>query len=709
MARGRAMASDFGTSSPTTIVATVASTSAMTMAVPDARSSLTTRPTSGSIASAIVGSAMKPISSDVTVIPSCAPDRLNDRRRRAVEVARARRLPACASSSTRSRSTATNANSTATKNPVARISRSTANRPIAVSMSGSLWEPSGWRLAAPSNLRPPVGCPAMGLGRDVLLEVLRTEGVRHVFGNPGSTELPLIDALADADDLRYVLALQEATVVGMADGYAQATGRPAFVNLHTSAGLGNAIGNLTNARSNRTPLVVTAGQQDYRHIVTDPLLSGPLVELASGTVKWGHEVRTPAELGTVLRRAFHDADHPPAGPVFVSLPMDQLDQDAGPAPAAVDGARVDTVAGGLEELADLLTTPSVGRVALVVGDAVAAAGAVSSAVALAEALGAPVHGAPLHGRGVFPPAHPLWKGMLAPTATACRRRSAAYQRVLLVADAAFTVYPYTPGPAVPPEVELLHLSPDAGQLGRAWPVRLGVVGHPRATLDALRPARAGASRFGGGRRRPGRGSRGPGGGDRWPRGHGPRTLRSRADGSDGRRARAGARACRRTRASSTRPSPPVSTSAASTTGPNRAATSSARVGGSAGGCRRRAASRSRTVVRPCCAWSATAPRCTRRRRCGPRLPRGCRWCSRWSTTASTRSSRATCRAWEAPPRARVASSGWISTIPRSTSSPWPGRWRVDATAVEHAGDVGDAVKAALDAGRPHLLELRIRA
>jgi benzoylformate decarboxylase len=109
----------------------------------------------------------------------------------------------------------------------------------------------------------------MVLGRDVLLEVLRTEGVTHVFGNPGSTELPLIDALAEADDLHYVLALQEATVVGMADGYAQATGRPAFLNLHTSAGLGNAIGNLTNARSNRTPLVVTAGQQDYRHIATD--------------------------------------------------------------------------------------------------------------------------------------------------------------------------------------------------------------------------------------------------------------------------------------------------------------------------------------------------------------------------------------------------------------------------------------------------------
>jgi benzoylformate decarboxylase len=327
----------------------------------------------------------------------------------------------------------------------------------------------------------------MVLARDVLLEVLRSEGVRHIFGNPGSTELPFIDALAGADDLHYVLGLQEATVVGMADGYAQATGRPAFVNLHTSAGLGNAIGNLTNARANRAPLVVTAGQQDYRHIATDPLLSGPLVELATGTVKWGHEVRTAAELGTILRRAFHDATAPPSGPVFAALPMDLLDQevaDGAPRPSTVHPAGT---AGGLEELADLLCGPPVGRVALVLGDAVAAAGAVPELVALAEALGAPVHGSPLHGRGVFPPAHPLWQGMLNPAATAIREALSAYDRVLLVGEQAFIVYPYTPGPAVPPEVELLHLSPDPAQLGRAWPVRLGVAGDPKASVHALLP------------------------------------------------------------------------------------------------------------------------------------------------------------------------------------------------------------------------------
>jgi benzoylformate decarboxylase len=327
----------------------------------------------------------------------------------------------------------------------------------------------------------------MVLARDVLLEVLRTERVTHLFGNPGSTELPLIDALAEADDLHYVLGLQEATVVGMADGYAQATGRPAFVNLHTSAGLGNAVGNLTNARANRSPLVVTAGQQDYRHIATDPLLSGPLVELAGGAVKWAHEVRTAGELGTILRRAFHDAAAPPAGPVFAALPMDLLDQDASGGAPLASTIYAAGVAGGLEELADLLCGPGTGRVGIVVGDAVAASGALAAAVSLAEALGAPVHGSPLHGQGVFPPAHPLWQGMLNPAAAAIRSVLEAYDRVLLVGEQAFVVYPYTPGPAVPPEVELLHLSPDPGQLGRVWPVRLGVAGDPKASLDALLP------------------------------------------------------------------------------------------------------------------------------------------------------------------------------------------------------------------------------
>ena len=324
-------------------------------------------------------------------------------------------------------------------------------------------------------------------GRDALLDVLDTEGVTHVFGNPGSTELPLIDALAARPDVRYALALQEATAVGMADGYAQVTGRPAFVNLHTSAGIGNAIGNLTNARANATPLVVTAGQQDRRHLADDPLLSGDLVGLARPVSKWAHEVRTLGELGTILRRAFRDAASPPAGPVFVSLPMDLLDEEGEapvPPPTRVDRR---SVAGSLDELADLLAATPREHLAIVAGDAVAASGAVEALVAVAEAVGAKVFGSPLHSNVVFPFDHPLWAGALPAQAGAVRNVLTGHQRVFLVGEQAFMAYLWSPGSPLPEGTELLHLSPDPAWIGRAHPARLGLVGDPRATLEALLP------------------------------------------------------------------------------------------------------------------------------------------------------------------------------------------------------------------------------
>jgi benzoylformate decarboxylase len=328
------------------------------------------------------------------------------------------------------------------------------------------------------------------LGRDVLLEVLRTEGVRYVFGNPGTTELPFIDALADNNatgpgDIHYALALQEATAVGMADGYAQATGRPAFLNLHTSAGLGNAIGNLTNAQANRTPLVVTAGQQDRRHLVADPLLSGDLVGLARAVSKWTHEVRHASELGTVLRRAFHDSASAPAGPVFVSIPMDVLDEEAAdgtvPALPPVSTIRRRAVAEGTGELAEFLRDSSV---AIVAGDEVAASDAVNALVAVAERCGAAVFGAPLRGAVVFPRTHALWRGDLPPMAAAINQALAPFDRVLLIGDR-LLVYPYSNGPIVPPAVDVAHLSVDPENLGRVHAIVLGLAGDVQATLDAV--------------------------------------------------------------------------------------------------------------------------------------------------------------------------------------------------------------------------------
>lgn len=319
------------------------------------------------------------------------------------------------------------------------------------------------------------------------MEVLRSEGVTHLFGNPGTTELPLMDALASADDLRYVLALQEATAVGMADGYAQVTGRPAVLNLHSSAGLGNAIGNLTNAQANGTPLVVTAGQQDRRHLHQDPLLAGDLVGLARSVSKWTHEVTTLGELGTIMRRAFHDAASAPAGPVFVSIPMDVLDEvgDA-PVPAASTIDRA-AVAGGIEGLAQRLADAAPDRLLVVAGDEVAASGGVAALTAVAEVLGCAVRGSPLHSNIVFPTAHPLWAGLLPAQASGMDAALDGYDTVLLVGGRAFMAYPWSAGPAVPPGTSLLHLSPDAHQLGRTWPTDLGLVGDPRATLEALLP------------------------------------------------------------------------------------------------------------------------------------------------------------------------------------------------------------------------------
>jgi benzoylformate decarboxylase len=321
--------------------------------------------------------------------------------------------------------------------------------------------------------------------RAATIELLRHRGMTTIFGNPGSTELGLLVDLPD--DFRYVMALHESVAVAMADGYAQATGRPAFVNLHTSAGLGNAIGNLTNAGANGTPLVVTAGQQDRRHLLTDPLLGGDLVGLARPVAKWAHEVRNLTELGTILRRAFNDAAAPPAGPVFVSLPMDLLDE-AGDAPVPAKSAvdrRTVPPADALDDLAALLNDTAGEDLALVVADE--AADALDQTTALADALGCAVYAASLHAKGVFPPAHPRYAGPLPPAAAGMADILGRYRRVLAIGGHPFLAYPYTPGPAVPPGVELLHLSPDPARLARTHPVALGLVGDAAATIDALLP------------------------------------------------------------------------------------------------------------------------------------------------------------------------------------------------------------------------------
>ena len=318
---------------------------------------------------------------------------------------------------------------------------------------------------------------------DAMLEVLRTEGVEKIFGNPGTTELPLIDALAKEPDFEYVLAVQEHSAVAMADGYARATGRTAFVNLHVAAGLANGLIGMLNARRSRTPLVVTAGQQDSRHLVEDPMLAGDLTALAGAAAKSAIEVRRAEDLPIVLRRAFSLAAAPPSGPVFVSIPMDLLSEDVevplpDRSPLAPLGA-----ATGLDQAAWLLAGAD--RPAIVAGDGVGRDGAVAQLVNLAERLGATVFHQPMHDRVNFPFTHPLHAGMLAPRNAEVRRALSSHDVVLVVGCHAFSPHIYTPGPAIPEYTRVVQLDDDPTELGRNFPVELGLTGGIRASLTEL--------------------------------------------------------------------------------------------------------------------------------------------------------------------------------------------------------------------------------
>src|SRR3954452_7996096 len=165
-------------------------------------------------------------------------------------------------------------------------------------------------------------------GKTALLELLKQEGVRVMFGNPGTTELPLMDALAVEKDIRYVLALQEAPAMAMADGYAQASGNIAVVNLHVAPGLGNAMGMLYDAQKAGSPILVTAGQHEQRFNFTEPLLWADLPTIARPFVKWASEVRQLSDLPRAIHRAVKTALAPPMGPVFLSLPGDVLTDSA---------------------------------------------------------------------------------------------------------------------------------------------------------------------------------------------------------------------------------------------------------------------------------------------------------------------------------------------------------------------------------------------
>ncbi|MEU5786713.1 benzoylformate decarboxylase [Micromonospora purpureochromogenes] len=322
----------------------------------------------------------------------------------------------------------------------------------------------------------------MATVRDTTYELLRALGMTTVFGNPGSTEQPFLRDFPA--DFRYVHALHEASAVAMADGYAQATGRPAHVNLHTAPGTGNGMGNLVTAWHNRTPLIVSAGQQSREMLLTEPrLTSRAPTELPQPYVKWSYEPVRAQDLPAAFMRAYASAAQPPAGPVFLSLPLDDWDQPADPPPQVRTVAtRFGPDPGRLREFAALLAASR--SPVLVLGAAVDRAAAWPLAVAVAERLAAPVWSAPAPERASFPERHPHYRGVLPFAIAPLAEKLRGHDIVLVVGAPVFRYYPHVPGAHLPEGTRLLHVTDDADEAARA-PVGDSLLGDAGLTLAAL--------------------------------------------------------------------------------------------------------------------------------------------------------------------------------------------------------------------------------
>jgi benzoylformate decarboxylase len=325
--------------------------------------------------------------------------------------------------------------------------------------------------------------------REAILDLFRTQDLTTFFGNPGSSELALLQDFPD--DFRYFLGLQEMIPVGMADAYAQITGRPAVVNLHTAPGMGNAQGQLYNAYCNKTPLIVTAGNQ-RRNMQNQYCL---LTNIEPTTVprpfvKWAAEPAIASEAPAVLARAIHLATTPPMGPVFVSLPMDDMPvelDDAQAADIAVVRDRSVTHANGFSaELAEQVCArlEAAKSPALVVGGDVERYGAWDAVVGLAERLQAPVWTAPLTGWSGFPEDHPLYHGALPPGAGWISQILAGHDLLLAIGTPVFRYYPQVPGPYLPEGAGLIHITNDPDEAARA-PVGDAIVANLRSALQGL--------------------------------------------------------------------------------------------------------------------------------------------------------------------------------------------------------------------------------
>ncbi|HJY76785.1 MAG TPA: thiamine pyrophosphate-dependent enzyme [Burkholderiales bacterium] len=324
-------------------------------------------------------------------------------------------------------------------------------------------------------------------GRRAFLQLLVDEGVTHLFGNPGTTELAIMEVVPDFPQLRFVLGLQEAAVMAMADGFCRASGRLAAANVHVMPGLGNAMGALYNAKFSGSPVILTAGQQEQGHGLLEPLLYEPLVPVAQPLVKWAVEVTRAADLPRILHRAAKIALTPPTGPVFLSLPGDVLDEevdvDMGRAVRVETSSRPGDET--LAKVAQMLLAAR--RPVIIAGQELAQRDAFAEASELAELLGAAVYQSSVPYSAQFPTAHPAFMGALTRQQKQVRAALEAHDLVLCLGADLLRMSVYSPLEPLPENLPVIHISERAHELGKNYRTDVAVQADVKQTLLSLLP------------------------------------------------------------------------------------------------------------------------------------------------------------------------------------------------------------------------------
>jgi benzoylformate decarboxylase len=300
---------------------------------------------------------------------------------------------------------------------------------------------------------------------DATYNLLRKLGLTTMFGNPGSTEQPFLKNFPK--DFQYVLGLQEASVVAMADGFAQATRKPVLVNLHTSAGTGNGMGNIMTAYQNKTPLIITAGQQTREMILCEPLLTNrDETMLPRPWVKWAYQPVRAQDVPAAIMKAYAIALQPPAGPVYLSIPLDDWDQPAlGDAVVRTVSDRFAPDPARLAQFAVRIRNSK--NPALVYGQEIERSGGWEEGIKFAEQLRTPVFLAPFAERASFPQTHPQFQGMLPIAVGPLSERLKGHDLVIVIGAPIFRYYPYIAGDYLPEGAELLQITSDPADAGAA--------------------------------------------------------------------------------------------------------------------------------------------------------------------------------------------------------------------------------------------------